>query len=347
MVDSTAIVSIVIAIVSILGTIVVAFVGHAKAFKLEEKRLKSEERLDEKRSDLERKLQEFRETRLEEKELTTLTEKYSQPLMVAAYELQARLYELLEYPISKEHLETREGLEDIKIFTCYVFARFLAWTHILKSKTQYFSFTKDDNLKNIGNLILRLNEEFDRRRGDDGQNVGVWPGPRLLTSERMIKNDSHEKDVPLDTIVRGYDEFLRDWNTLFKVPMAYFCQWIDDMVEARKIRHGHWDDAMRCTQHNLVDMVQYLDDNKAYPGLRKAEKPYFCDCKDCNPEDREKPLEYRGDTRMNDKGLRPWYIHENLDRVYDKAIKLEPLKEMTYITGFNQALAGTKGKTNF
>ncbi|OAL00265.1 hypothetical protein IQ06DRAFT_293652 [Phaeosphaeriaceae sp. SRC1lsM3a] len=336
MVDTATIISIVIAVVSFLGTIIVAFIGQATARDIEDKR-----------AELEQKLDEFREKRQEKKDLAALTAKYAQPLMVAAYELQARLYELLEYPISKEHLEMREGLEDIKIFTCYSFARFLAWTHILQSKTQYFSFTTDKDLKKIGDLILRLNEEFDRRRGDNGENVGVWPGPRHLISERMIKNASHENDVPLDTIVSGYNVFLSNWKTHFMEPMAYFCQWIDDMVMARKIRKGGWDSAMRATQHNLVDMVQYLDRTKMYSSyLRKVKKvQWFCDCVTCNPEDRT-PLRYRGDSRHNDQGLRPWYVNEKLDRAYDEMITLEPLEEMTCTTGFNQTLAGPLGKNN-
>ncbi|KAF2004252.1 hypothetical protein P154DRAFT_560736 [Amniculicola lignicola CBS 123094] len=331
MVDASVIVSIVIAVISFLGTLVVAFISHVTAQKLEANR-----------HDMDQRLEEMREERQDARDLAALTAKYSQPLMVAAYELEHRLYELLEYPISKEHLEMEEGLEDIKIFTCYKFAVFLAWTHILKSKTQYFSFATDRNLRKIGDLILRVNEEFDRRRGNDGQNVGVWPGSRILVSERMIKNASYEKEVPLDTIVKGYDEFRSEWKALFRDPMAYFCQWIDDMLLARKEQRQHKDDALRCTQHNLVDMVQYLDDNKLYPHMRRVEGPWFCDCTECNPQDREKPLEYRGDTRLNDRGLRPWYIIDKVDRAYDASVPMKAVRAMTSTTGFNQALTGPK-----
>jgi hypothetical protein len=209
---------------------------HKMNRELEADRAKMNWKLEADRHEMDRRLKEIREKRQDARDLAALTAKYSQPLMVAAYELQARLYELIEYPISKEHLEMEEGLEDIKIFTCYRFAVFLAWTHILKSKTQYFSFTTDKNLRKIGDLILRLNEEFDRRRGKDRQNVGVWPGFRVLVSERMIKNASHENEVPLDTMVKGYDEFCKGWNTDFRSPMGYFCQWIDDMPNQFRAR---------------------------------------------------------------------------------------------------------------
>jgi hypothetical protein len=337
MADTTAIFSIVIAVISFLGTLIVAIIGYvanSRANKRKEAREKEAAEAAEKAR------------------IDTLSDTYALPLMVVAYELQARLYELVEYPISKEHLVMKEGLEDIKIFTCYRFARLLAWTHIIKIRTQYFAFAENENLKQVGYLILRLNEEFDRRRGDDGQNVGVWPGARHLTSERMFKDVSYdkdtphdkdapyEKDVPLHTVMRGYNDFYKHWDTLFKEPMAYFCQWIDDMVVGRKIRNEHWDDAMRCTQHNLVDMVVLLDKKAAFrPILRKVQKPHFCDCLEC-PEPK-KTLAARADTRYNDKGLRSWSDKKNRpNKAYDDTVTLERLEEMTCTTGFNQTLAG-------
>ncbi|KAF1834275.1 hypothetical protein BDW02DRAFT_630499 [Decorospora gaudefroyi] len=165
MVEASVVVSIVIAVISFLGTLIVAFLNHVTTRQVETHREKTEETrhemnqklekdrhemtrtLEVDRHELDQKLEEFREKRQDERDLAALTARYSQPLMVAAYELQARLYELIEYPISKEHLEMEQGLQDIKIFTCYRFAVFLAWTHILKLKTQYFSFTTDKDLR--------------------------------------------------------------------------------------------------------------------------------------------------------------------------------------------------------
>lgn len=372
MVEASVVVSIVIAVVSFLGTLIVAYLNNATTVKVEKHREKTEinrremdqkltnerhimdQKLDENRHVLDRKLEEFREKRQDERNLAALTAKYSQPLMVAAYELQARLYELIEYPISKEHLEMDEGLDDIKIFTCYRFAVFLAWTHILKSKTQYFSFTTDKNLRSIGDLILRLDEEFDRHRGNDGQNVGVWPGYRILVSERMIKSASHEKEVPLDTIVKGYSDFRQSWEADFRRPMGYFCQWIDDMLLDRKTQQAHHDDALRCTQHNMFDMVQLLDsdveDLKLYPHMRLVEEPCWCDCVTClvrHPDRAKERLKYRSDSRRDDKGLRPWYFKSKADRKYDASVTLEATQAMTCTDGFNQALTGSKRKREF
>ena len=48
------------------------------------------------------------ESKIEHKQVVSnLTERYGQPLLVAAYDLQQRLYELVEYPVSRQALEKK------------------------------------------------------------------------------------------------------------------------------------------------------------------------------------------------------------------------------------------------
>lgn len=373
MVESSVVVSIVIAVVSLIGTVAAAIIGYwanekeAKERRLAEERLQAagiklehdsharlnlqnqylEGKLQEQQSKLDEELQKKQEQRLDAKAIAELTAKYSPPLMIAAYELQARLFELLEYPISKEHLETVEGLEDIKIFTCYRFAQFLAWTYILETKTQYFSFTDDPKLQKIGYIILRLNEEFDRRRNRDGDNIGVWPGSRLLISARMIRDDVKEQDVPLDMIVKTYDIFRDEWAEKFKGPMSFFCHWIDRLVEGRLRHINNWDDAMRCTQHNLVVMVETLDTKSSINHSLRCEQVksthWFCDCRVCNwPEEWGHRLEYRKRSRDNDIGLKPSYKAEKaeMDSSYRESINMERFNSYTDTERFNPWLYG-------
>jgi uncharacterized protein YoxC len=149
--EASTIVSIILAIVSLLGTIVVAICNYKTTSDLANEARKSEERLlkqsgrqnrdlQKQATELSNKYDKLKEERQEKKETDALVIKYGQPLMVATYELQARLYELCQYPISIAHIESMEGLQDLKQYTCFKFAQFLAWTHILKVKTQFFSF---------------------------------------------------------------------------------------------------------------------------------------------------------------------------------------------------------------
>ncbi|KAF2420145.1 hypothetical protein EJ08DRAFT_665735 [Tothia fuscella] len=299
--DTGTIISIILAVISLLGTLVIAGIGYFTSQKLEE-------------------------------HSQGLADKYK-----ALQEQRTDARQLVSIPSAKLTWR-RKGLDDIKLFTCFKFAQFLAWTHILKIKTQYFSFTADTNLSKIGELILRFNEEFDRRRNYDGQNLGVWPGNRYLVAERMLKDASGEKEIPIDTMVKGYNEFHRDWESQFQAPMSYFCQWVDDMMLGRRDHEEHWDDAMRCTQHNLFDMVVYLDKRCIYRDhMRRSEKPVYCDCTVCKKSLTVKPLQFRGDSRNNDEGVRPWYAHERVDRAYEASMSLEVLFAKTYLKDYDQA----------
>ena len=182
------------------------------------------------------------ERRTHKREIANLTEKYAQLFLVAAFNLQLRIYELVEYPISRQHLSTDEGLDDLKIYTCYLLAQYLAYAHILRTKTGYLSFTEDRRLQKLRIIMYIIDEELDRRRNLDGMNVGVWPAARVRVAERMIAK--LEKDDPKDDVndaveggsgiqVKGFDQFHREWDTKFRQPMGYFCEWIELLLTGR------------------------------------------------------------------------------------------------------------------
>ncbi|USP74092.1 hypothetical protein yc1106_01366 [Curvularia clavata] len=247
----------------------------------------------------------------------TLTEKYGQLLVVAAYDLQQRLFELVEYPISRQHLEKREGLEDLKIFTCFLLARYLVAVHIIRTKTAYLSFSTEPELKELRTLMYVIDEELDRRRTRDraSQNIGVWPAARILIGERMV-SDKDEANNALDGgfgfKIKGFDQFRKDWDKDFKEPMGYFCETIDMNIEGR-MRHVDWSEcALRVLQHLLVDLVKRLDTKQAYVTAdprdmkcQKSERGCDCDSKDCgNSRGINLTLKERQNTRWGDPGMR-------------------------------------------
>ncbi|CAK1362629.1 unnamed protein product [Cercospora beticola] len=247
-----------------------------------------------------------------------LTEKYSQPLLVAAYDLQQRLFALVEYPISRQHVSTEEGVNDLKIFTCYLLAQYMVYCNILRTKTGYLSFTRDTKLKDLRNMMYVIDQELDQRRDTigDGANVGVWPGSRLIISERMIipgsRRDVNELlDGGFGLEVKGYDQFLSEWKENFQQPMGFFCQWIDDMLEGRVKRKPYWDAAFRCLQHLLVDLIMNLDTKAAYRPDDTERMPLCeasgrgCDCQTClhNTKSLNTILKQRQDWRYHEDGI--------------------------------------------
>ncbi|OAL03932.1 hypothetical protein IQ06DRAFT_291569 [Phaeosphaeriaceae sp. SRC1lsM3a] len=351
MANTELIVPLVLAVLGLLSSAISLLYGRRNQKKADIEAGRLNERLEEFKSQVERK-----ET------VWTLTEKYGPPLLVAAYDLQSRLYELVEYPISRQHLTKPEGLEDLKVFSCYLLAQYLAYAHILRTKTGYlsFSFSDDERLKSIRKIMYMIDEELDRRRDANGQNVGVWPAARILVGERMMDKTSEVNaalDGGLGVQVKGWDQFRKEFDEGFREPMGYFCEWIDLMLEGRKINNWTWDAPLRVMQHLLVDLVEVLDEHRAYifdevDDLKCAPSQVDCDCfgtkcMDLEGKEAEEAckmkytklkdmrLKVRQDSRLYDDGL--WAMNGRVSRgrgnhnyAANKKLDLADVKQMTH-----------------
>ena len=100
------------------------------------------------------------------REIKAEVRKYSDPLLVAAHDLQDRLWELLETKFTKFDRENHNGKENLDIFTCYLLAQFLAWTHILKIKTQFLAFYEDKSTSNLRKVLYKISDEFSKSQYD-------------------------------------------------------------------------------------------------------------------------------------------------------------------------------------
>jgi hypothetical protein len=163
--DAATIVSIILAIISLLGTVAIATLNQYSSNKLHDKSEKATKQLQQDSQEAAKELHDeatkaakdqdgysqqltdefalLKEDRLEKKDMEALIYKYGQPLLVAAYELQARLYEMCQYPISKVYLESKEDRQNLKQYTSYKFAQYFNWLHILRTKARFFSFNED------------------------------------------------------------------------------------------------------------------------------------------------------------------------------------------------------------
>jgi xanthosine utilization system XapX-like protein len=221
MANTELIIPIVVALVGLLGSFVGLFMSwcsqklaHGLSIDLKAAKEKINQGLETHKGEVTKDLDENKLHVEHKQTVSDLIEKYSQPLLVAAYDLQQRLYDLAKFPISRRHLTKPEGLQDLKIFTCYLLAQYLAYTYILRTKLGYLSFSQDTRLKKLRKLMYIIDEELDRRRDDDGQNIGVWPAARILVCERMLykTDDSHAAlDGGIGVEVERLDQFQGEW----------------------------------------------------------------------------------------------------------------------------------------
>lgn len=179
-------------------------------------------------------------------------DKYQEPLIAAAFELQARLYNILqlrfvEKYISNEAAGKRDGAIDS---TLYVFAQFFAWGEIIRREVQYLRFSRDRRTREIGRLLRDIGETL--LADSYGPQFMIWRLEQRGIGERMIESANGQMAC------FGYASFVKHRSTMD--------EWLTPIQrELENIQDGG---CQRLTdlQHKLVKLVRQLDDKKKrYP----------------------------------------------------------------------------------
>ena len=171
-------------------------------------------------------------------------DKYREPLIAAAFELQARLYNVLqlrfvEKYISNEAAGKRDGATDS---TLYVFAQFFGWGEIIRREVQYLRFSRDRQTREIGQLLRDIGETF--LADSYGPQFMIWRLEQRGIGERMIET------VNGQMACLGYASFVKQRSTMD--------EWLTPIQrELENIQDGG---RKRLTdlQHKLVDLVRHL-----------------------------------------------------------------------------------------
>jgi hypothetical protein len=185
------------------------------------------------------------------REARAVLQSHREPLLAAAYELQARLHNILcnrflERYVLEAGLKERRALES----TLYVFAQFFAWRETIRQEVQFLRFPKDEETRQVARLLRDIGEAF--LRDDLGDQFMIWRVEQRGLGERMIAmSDGKPRCL-------GYAAFLERRDTMK--------QWLEP-IEA-DLRNLEDDGRKRLTeiQHLLVDVVTRLDaDRTRYP----------------------------------------------------------------------------------
>src|SRR5262245_4393870 len=85
---------------------------------------------------------------------------YREPLLAAAYELQARLFNIIQLNFVEKFINDEgAGKRSAAInSTSYVFAQFFGWREVIRREVQYLRFSKDEQTREIGRLLRDIDE---------------------------------------------------------------------------------------------------------------------------------------------------------------------------------------------
>jgi len=128
------VVSIIIAIVSFVGALVAAGItAWVTIFSDERKRLSEAEKL---------------------------VGKYRDPLLLAAQDLQSRLYNIVDQEFTRLINDDERAKDNVLKYTCFLVGQYLSWTHILRRESQFLRFSTDKDNRDISAVLLDIRFAF-------------------------------------------------------------------------------------------------------------------------------------------------------------------------------------------
>jgi hypothetical protein len=177
---------------------------------------------------------------------------YRVPLGAAAYELQARLYNILALSFADRYLKNdTQGKHDAAIHsTLYVFAQFFGCRELIRGEIQYLRFSRHQRTRRLAQLLRDIGEEF--LADSYGPQFMLWRVEQRGLGERMITRVNGRMTC------LGYAAFLERRDTMdeWLKPLEHDLENLDDGGRRRLTK----------VQHLLLELVRELDDKgRQYP----------------------------------------------------------------------------------
>jgi len=187
-----------------------------------------------------------KEVRREEKELAI--SKFKEPLIRAAYDLQSRLYNILELEFVRTYLV--KGDERSRAYvvnnTAYLVAQYFAWTEIIRLEIQFIDLHDEGETRQLAEHQDGITSIWQR---DDLVLFRVFSGEQRAIGEVMIRRDERG----LGCI--GYSEFLRMTTTSPDPFIEQVCRDVQMLAEELPTARPRLIEL----QHALIDLLAFLD----------------------------------------------------------------------------------------
>lgn len=187
--------------------------------------------------------------------------RYREPLATAAYDLQSRLYNILEQGLIPAYFDSGDERERSYVVdnTAFLVAQYLAWTEIIRRDIQYIDLGQDEQTRELAHLQddiygLYQTDRFDRM-------FRVFAGEQRAIGERMIRDGARGPQCA------GYAAFL---DQLAKAPDPLL-EPIREDVRNLSTRLQDARPRLVALQNALIDLLAFLDlDFIRFPEKRRT-----------------------------------------------------------------------------
>jgi hypothetical protein len=171
--------------------------------------------------------------------------RYREPLAAAAFDLQSRLYNILELGFLTNYGEPHPRSEDALRTTLFRMAQYFGWTEILRRDIQFLSFPEAEHTRQVAHLQFEIAKRF--LTDDYGPALMTWSDEQRAIGEQMIVEE-HGK-----VLCMGYARFRNECDGAFE-------PWCDRLRS--ELTQDGARERLREVQHLLCALVETLDGNR-------------------------------------------------------------------------------------
>jgi hypothetical protein len=201
-----------------------------------------EERLTRLKSDLDTEVHRRRAEIDRELVAEDVLKRYREPLAAAAFDLQSRLYNILELDFMGLWGGSHARAEDAIRTTLFRLAQYFGWTEILRRNIQFLSFPEAAETRRVTQLQQQITRSF--LTHEPGEALMIWSDEQRAIGERMIVEEHG------DVLCMGFAGF-RD---ACDGPFSTWCERLKDEIGEPSAQ-----ERMREVQNRLCDLVRTLD----------------------------------------------------------------------------------------
>ncbi|APA15759.1 hypothetical protein sscle_15g105290 [Sclerotinia sclerotiorum 1980 UF-70] len=217
----------------------------------------------------------------------TLIHKYRDPLTLAAYDLQSRIYGLVNSLLEYYHDEEKK--ENIYVYTAFLIGQYLSWTYVLRRQAQFMQFSTEQKNQQLNKILFTVTEYFSLDICGEAPFM-LWRGQQMAIGEIMTK----EEEGQLYCI--GFAAFSKRYHDEdeFKKWFLPIERGVDLLVKARKDGNLTATNRLRRLQHLMIDLVDLLEFHRATSGpVKQMKVPAApgCKCENCPGSARADPDE--------------------------------------------------------
>jgi hypothetical protein len=202
---------------------------------------------------LEHQLQQRREAENRKAKTEALIARYRDPLIKSAYDLQSRLYNIVQQGFLRIYYQTSERDKDYATAsTLYVIAEFLGWVEILRREVQFLDLGDVEASRRLESLLANIRESF--WTDSIELTFRLFRGQQRAIGELMLVERETLEGKHLECI--GFAEFVRC------LEKSEFARWFEklrsDVEILANAEHEH-EQRLVELQHALIDLIDFLD----------------------------------------------------------------------------------------